>query len=159
MAHADRFLLACVMGWPIAHSRSPLLHNYWFKRHKLAGTYVPLAVRPEGLAAALRALHPLGFAGCNLTIPLKQHAMTIVDEVDTTARRIGAISCVLVRPDGTLAGSNNDWYGFVHNLKQELPGWRADAGPAVGLGAGGGARAAWPGLLDEGAKGKRLVHP
>jgi shikimate dehydrogenase len=155
---ADRFLLACVMGWPISHSRSPLLHNYWFKQHKLAGTYVPLAVRPEGLAAALRALQPLGFAGCNLTIPLKQHAMTIVDEVDTTARRIGAISCVIVRPDGSLAGTNNDWYGFVHNLKQEQPRRRADAGPVVVLGAGGGSRAVCYGLMQEGAKEIRLVN-
>jgi shikimate dehydrogenase len=155
---ADRFLLACVMGWPIAHSRSPLLHNYWFKRHKLAGTYVPLAVRPEGLAAALHALHPLGFAGCNLTIPLKQHAMAIVDEVDATAKRIGAISCVIVRPDGSLAGTNNDWYGFVHNLKQEQPRRRADAGPVVVLGAGGGSRAVCYGLMQEGAKEIRLVN-
>ena len=108
------------------------------RQHGLAGTYVPLAIRPEGLAAALRALHPLGFAGCNLTIPHKQKAMTIVDEVDAVARRIGAISCVTVRPDGSLAGTNNDCFGFIHNLKQEQPGWRADAGPVVVLGAGGG---------------------
>jgi shikimate dehydrogenase len=155
---ADRFLLACVMGWPISHSRSPLLHNYWFKRHKLAGTYVPLAVKPEGLAAALRALHPLGYAGCNLTIPLKQHAMEIVDEVDTTAKRIGAISCVIVRPDGSLAGTNNDWYGFIHNLKQAWPRWRAGAGPVVVMGAGGGSRAVCYGLMQEGAKEIRLVN-
>jgi shikimate dehydrogenase len=158
MAHADRFLLAGVMGWPIAHSRSPLLHNYWFGKYGLKGTYVPLAIRPEGLAAAFRSLHPLGFAGCNLTLPLKQHAMTIVDELDATARRIGAISCVVVRPDGTLAGLNNDWYGFVHMLKQEDPGWRADAGPVAVLGAGGGARAVCHGLLEEGAREIRLVN-
>ena len=80
-ASSDRFLLACVMGWPIAHSRSPLLHNYWFARYGLAGTYVPIAMRPEGLAAAFRALHPLGFAGCNLTIPLKQHAMAMSERM------------------------------------------------------------------------------
>jgi shikimate dehydrogenase len=158
MAKTDRFLLACVMGWPIMHSRSPMLHNYWFRRHELAGAYVPLAIRPEGLAAALRALNPLGFAGCNLTIPLKQHAMTIVDEVDTTAQRIGAISCVIVRPDGSLLGTNNDWYGFIHNLKQAEPGWRADAGPVAVLGAGGGSRAVCYGLLQEGAKEIRLVN-
>ena len=158
MAHPDRFLLAGVMGWPVMHSRSPLLHNYWFKRHDLAGTYVPLAIRPEGLAAALRALHPLGFAGCNLTIPHKQQAMTIVDEVDAVAKRIGAISCVVVRPDGALAGSNNDCYGFIHNLKQEQPGWRADAGPIVVLGAGGGSRAVCYGLLQEDAKEIRLLN-
>jgi len=127
MAHPDRFLLAGVMGWPVMHSRSPMLHNYWFKQHGLAGTYVPLAIRPEGLAAALRALHPLGFAGCNLTIPHKQQAMAIVDEVDALARSIGAISCVVARPDGALAGTNNDCYGFIQNVRQEQPGWRADA--------------------------------
>src|SRR5262245_11832853 len=158
MAHPDKFLLACVMGWPIAHSRSPLLHNYWFKQHKLAGTYVPLAVKPEGLSAALRALHPLGFAGCNLTIPHKQAAMTIVDEVDTVARRIGAISCVVVRPDGTLAGSNNDCYGFIENLLQSVPGWRADAGPIVVMGAGGGARAVVYSLADRGAREILLIN-
>ena len=158
MSHSDRFLLAGVMGWPVMHSRSPLLHNYWFKQHELAGTYVPLAIQPEGLAAALRALNPLGFAGCNLTIPHKQQAMTIVDEVDTVAKRIGAISCVVVRPDGSLAGTNNDWFGFIHNLKQEQPGWRADAGPVMVLGAGGGSRAVCYGLMQDGAREIRLVN-
>ncbi len=129
MARPDRFLLAGVMGWPVMHSRSPMLHNYWFKKHELAGTYVPLAIRPEGLAAALRALHPLRFAGCNLTIPHKEQAMTLVDEVDALAKAIGAISCVVVRPDGSLSGTNNDCYGFIHAIKQEQPGWRADSGP------------------------------
>ncbi|MGB7540723.1 MAG: shikimate dehydrogenase, partial [Burkholderiales bacterium] len=158
MAHPDRFLLAGVMGWPVMHSRSPMLHNYWFRQHGLAGTYVPLAIRPEGLAAALRALHPLGFAGVNLTIPHKQQAMTIVDEVDAVAKSIGAISCVVVRPDGSLAGSNNDCYGFIHNISQEQPGWRADAGPVVVIGAGGGARAVCYGLAQAGAREIRLVN-
>jgi shikimate dehydrogenase len=158
MAHPDRFLLAGVMGWPVMHSRSPMLHNYWFRQHDLAGTYVPLAIRPESLAAALRALHALGFAGCNLTIPHKQQAMTIVDEVDALAGSIGAISCVVVRPDGSLAGTNNDCYGFIHNLKQEQPGWRADSGPVVVIGAGGGSRAVCYGLAQEGAKEIRLVN-
>jgi shikimate dehydrogenase len=158
VSHPDRFLLAGVMGWPVMHSRSPLLHNYWFGKHGLAGTYVPLAIRPEHLAAALRALHPLGFAGCNLTIPHKQQAMTIVDEVDAVGRRIGAISCVVVRPDGSLAGSNNDCYGFIQNLRQSQPGWRADAGPVVVLGAGGGSRAVCYALAQEGAKEIRLIN-
>jgi len=158
MAHPDRFLLAGVMGWPVMHSRSPMLHNYWFKQHGLAGTYVPLAIRPEGLAGALRALHPLGFAGCNLTIPHKEQAMTIVNEVDTLARSIGAISCVVVGPDGSLAGTNNDCYGFVHNIRQEQPGWRADSGPIVVIGAGGGSRAVCYGLAQEGAREIRLVN-
>jgi len=158
MAHPDRFLLAGVMGWPVMHSRSPMLHNYWFKKHELAGTYVPLAIRPEGLAAALRALHPLRFAGCNLTIPHKEQAMTLVDEVDALAKAIGAISCVVVRPDGSLSGTNNDCYGFIHAIKQEQPGWRANAGPIVVIGAGGGSRAVCYGLAQEGAREIKLIN-
>ena len=158
MAHPDRFLLAGVMGWPVMHSRSPMMHNYWLKKHGLAGTYVPLAIRPEHLAAALRGLHPLGFAGVNVTIPHKQEAMKIVDEVDALARSIGAISCVVVRPDGSLAGTNNDCYGFIQAVQQEQPGWRVDAGPIVVIGAGGGSRAVCYGLAQEGAKEIRLVN-
>jgi shikimate dehydrogenase len=158
MSDPDRFLLAAVLGWPIMHSRSPLLHNYWFKQHGLAGTYVPLAIRPEALGAALRALHPLGFSGCNLTIPHKQHAMTIVDEVDAVGKSIGALSCVIVRPDGSLGGTNNDCYGFVHNLKQAFADWRADSGPIAVIGAGGGSRAVCYGLAQEGAREIRLVN-
>jgi shikimate dehydrogenase len=158
MPHPDRFLLAGVMGWPVMHSRSPMMHNYWFKQHGLAGTYVPLAIPPERLAGALRGLHPLGFAGCNVTIPHKQQAMKIVDEVDALARAIGAISCVVVRPDGSLAGTNNDCYGFIQSVKAEQPGWRADAGPIVVIGAGGGSRAVCYGLAREGAKEIRLVN-
>jgi len=158
MAEHERFLLAGVMGWPVMHSRSPLLHNYWFSKHELAGSYVPLAIEPQGLKAALRALHPLGFAGCNLTIPHKQQAMQIVDEVDAVARAIGAISCVVTHRDGSLSGTNNDCYGFLHNLRQQYPDWRADAGPAVVLGAGGGSRAVCYALAQAGVKELRLVN-
>jgi shikimate dehydrogenase len=135
-----------------------MMHNYWFGKHGLAGAYVPLAIRPEGLEAALRALHPLGFAGCNLTIPHKEKAMSIVDEVDALARAIGAISCVVVRGDGSLAGTNNDCYGFIQNVKDEQPGWSAGAGPVTVIGAGGGSRAVCYGLAREGAREIRLVN-
>lgn len=158
MTSTDRFLLAAVMGWPISQSRSPMLHNFWFAQHGLAGSYVPMAVPPERLGAALRALPALNFAGCNLTIPLKQDAMQIVDEVDITAKKIGAMSCVVVRPDGSLAGSNNDWFGFVHNILEPIPDWRADAGPVAVMGAGGGARAVVYGLLERGAREIRLCN-
>ena len=158
MTHADRFLLAGVMGWPVMHSRSPLLHNYWFQQHNLAGTYVPLAIPPMGLKQALRALYPLGFAGCNLTIPHKQEAMNCVDELDAVSKSIGAISCVVVRPDGSLAGTNNDCYGFIQSIKEEQPRWRADAGPGIVIGAGGGARAVCYALAEEGAKEIRILN-
>ena len=158
MTKPDRFLMAGVMGWPVMHSRSPLMHNYWMAQQGLAGTYVFFAIKPGALAAALRGLHPLGFSGCNLTIPHKQEAMQIVDEVDDVARKIGAISCVAVREDGSLFGTNNDWLGFIGNLKADRPDWRADAGPVAVIGAGGGGRAVCYALLREGATEIRLVN-
>lgn len=158
MTKPDRFLLAGVMGWPVMHSRSPLLHNFWMAQQGLAGIYVPLAVKPGTLAAALRALDPLGFRGCNLTIPHKQEAMGIVDEVDEVAKKIGAISCVAVRADGSLFGTNNDWLGFAGNLRQEARDWRAASGPIAVIGAGGGGRAVCYALLRDGAPEIRLVN-
>ncbi len=158
MSTPDGFLLAAVMGWPISQSRSPMLHNYWFEQHRLAGTYVPLAIPPQRLEQALRALPALNFAGCNLTIPLKQDAMRIVDQVDVTAKKIGAISCVIVRPDGSLSGTNNDWYGFVHNILEFVPDWRPGDGPVAVMGSGGGARAVVYGLLERGARDIRLCN-
>ena len=106
-----------------------------------SGRYVPLAIKPGGLRDALRALHPLGFAGCNLTIPHKQTAMTIVDEVDEMARNIGATNCVVVRPDGSLFAPTTTAGARRRRSVEAAPGWRADAGPVVVIGAGGGGRA------------------
>jgi shikimate dehydrogenase len=146
------------MGWPVMHSRSPKLHNYWFDKHGLAGTYVPLAIEPERLGPALRALAPLGFAGCNLTIPHKERALAIVDEVDPVARLMGASSCVVVRRDGSLLASNNDGYGFIEGILEVDPAWRADAGPIVVIGSGGGSRAVVGSLADRGAREIRLFN-
>ena len=158
MAQGQSFHLAGVMGWPVMHSRSPLMHNHWFAQQGLKGSYVPLAIAPGGLEPALRALAPLGFSGCNLTIPHKQDAMAIVDEVDAVARAIGAISCVVVRPDGTLFGTNNDWLGFMANLRSAYPDWQPEAGPVTVIGAGGGARAVCYGLAQAGVSEIRLVN-
>jgi shikimate dehydrogenase len=158
MTHPDRFLLAGVMGDPVMHSRSPRLHNYWLAQHGLAGTYLPLAVKAPGLRAALRALPALGFSGCNLTIPHKEAALAIVDRVDPLARRIGAMNCVVVAADGSLTGQNHDAFGFIESVREAQPGWRADAGPIVVIGAGGGARAVLVGLIDQGANEIRLIN-
>jgi shikimate dehydrogenase len=158
MSHPDRFLMAGVMGWPVMHSRSPKIHNYWFAKYGLAGTYVPLAIKADGLRAALRALPALGFAGCNLTIPHKEAAFEIVDRVDPLARRIGAINCVVVAADGLLDGRNNDGFGCIQSILEAEPKWRADAGPVVVIGAGGGARAVLVSLADQGAREIRLLN-
>jgi shikimate dehydrogenase len=152
------YRLAGGLGWPVAHSRSPVMHRYWLERHGIAGDYVKLPVRPENLAAALHALPALGFAGCNLTLPHKESALTIVDEVDDQARMIGAVNTVTVRLDGTLRGGNSDAFGFIANLHAEVPDWRAAAAPAVVLGAGGAARAIVAALLADGVGELRLVN-
>jgi shikimate dehydrogenase len=147
--------LAGVMGWPIAHSRSPALHGWWLRRYGIDGAYVPLAVHPDRLEQAIRALPALGFAGCNVTIPHKEAALRIVGRVDATARRIGAVNTIVVGEDGSLSGSNTDAFGFVASLG---PDWRADAGPAVVLGSGGAARAIVVALADRGAPEIRIVN-
>jgi shikimate dehydrogenase len=158
MTHPDRFLLAGLMGFPVMHSRSPKLHNYWLARYGLAGTYVPLAIKADGLRAALRALPALGFAGCNLTIPHKEAALGLVDRVDPLARRIGAINCVVVAGDGSLEGQNHDAFGYIESIREAQPGWHADTGPIVVIGAGGGARAVLVSLIDQGAREIRLIN-
>lgn len=144
--------VAGVMGWPVGHSRSPQLHGHWLRRYGIDGTYVPLAVPPDRLEAALRGLPALGFRGCNITIPHKEAAAALVDSRDAVAERIGAVNTVVIGPDGSLAGSNTDGFGFMESLKQGAPGWNAAAGPALVIGAGGAARGVIAALLDGGAE-------
>jgi shikimate dehydrogenase len=146
------------MGWPVAHSRSPLLHGYWIRQLGLDGAYVQLPVRPERLAEALKGLSALGFAGCNLTIPHKEKAMRLVDYVDPLAARIGAINTIVAGEDGSLFGFNTDGFGFIEGLKEAKPDWRADDGPAAVMGAGGGARAVVASLAERGATEIRVVN-
>lgn len=149
---------AGVMGWPVEHSRSPALHGFWLKQYGIAGAYVKLPVPPEGLRAALRGLPEKGFAGCNLTLPHKEAALAIIDHVDASARRIGAVNTIVVRADGTLEGRNTDAFGFIENLRAGAPDWRADHGAAVVLGAGGAARAVLAALIDAGVPEIRLLN-
>jgi shikimate dehydrogenase len=152
MPHASKFLLAGVMGWPVMHSRSPKLHNFWLQQYGLTGAYVPLEIRQEGLEHALRALPTLNFAGCNLTIPHKEAALKLVDSVDPMARRIGAVNTIVVGADGQLEGRNTDAYGFISSVCDSHPDWHAGDGPIVVLGAGGGARAVLIALIESGAQ-------
>src|SRR5271169_6789126 len=149
--------LAGIMGWPVAHSRSPALHNFWLDEHGIDGAYVPLPVRPGQLEQALLALPALGFRGCNLTIPHKQAALSIVDRVEPLAQRIGAMNTVIVATDGRLEGRNTDAYGFRENLCDGAPDWEPAIGPAVVLGAGGAARAVVAALIEMGVAEIRLV--
>ena len=154
----SRFILAGVMGWPVAHSRSPVIHKHWIAEYGLHGTYVQLPVQPERLGDAIRGLPALGFAGCNVTVPHKVQALALMDDLHPVARRMAAINTIVVREDGSLYGMNNDGAGWVQSLRDADPAWRADAGPALVLGAGGAARAIVVALLDEGAPEVRLTN-
>lgn len=139
--------IAGIIGWPVEHSRSPRLHGFWLRRHAIDGTYVPLPIRPEAFALAVRGLAAAGFAGANVTAPHKLAAFEICDTVEASARRAGAVN-TLVFQDGRIIGRNTDGIGFIANLRAH----RVDpaAGPALVLGAGGAARAVIAALQDTG---------
>ncbi|HTW70958.1 MAG TPA: shikimate dehydrogenase [Acetobacteraceae bacterium] len=140
--------LAGIIGWPVAHSRSPRLHGFWLERHAIDGAYVPLAVRPEDFATAVRGLAAAGFAGANVTLPHKRAAFAICDSVEASAQRAGAVNTLVFR-DGRITGSNTDGWGFLANLRAH--GVDPVAGPVLLLGAGGAARAIAAALLEAGA--------
>lgn len=150
--------LAGVIGWPVAHSRSPRLHGHWLRRYGIAGHYVPLAVRPGDLPAALEAAQRLGFRGVNVTIPHKEEALAGAMEATEAARTIGAANTLTFLEGGGYRADNTDGFGFIASLRQDAPGWGAGAGPALVLGAGGAARAIIWALLADGAPEIRLAN-
>src|SRR5579863_4805114 len=146
MTNAPR---AFVMGHPISHSRSPMLHGYWLKLYGLPGSYERLDVAPAELAAFFADFAKAGWAGGNVTAPHKSAVIPLVDRLDEAARAIGAVNTLWLE-DGKLVGGNTDAIGFLGNLDELAPGWRRSAQSALVLGAGGAARAAAHGLLQRG---------
>ncbi|SFE16247.1 shikimate dehydrogenase [Sulfitobacter brevis] len=142
--------LAGVIGSPIAHSKSPQLHQHWLKTYGIAGHYIPMDIAPEDLAEAIRTLPKLGFVGINVTLPHKEAIMELADLVTDRATLIGAANTLIFRKDGKVHADNTDGYGFLENLKSGAPDWQPKAGPAAILGAGGAARAVVTSLLDAG---------
>ena len=142
---------ACVIGWPVEHSRSPLIHRYWLKQYGLDGAYEREAVKPEDLARFLGSLEALGYAGANITLPHKEAALRLATVADEAARTIGAANTLWLDEAGRLNASNTDAYGFMTNLNAVAPGWNEGRRPVMVLGAGGAGRAVLHGLLAEGA--------
>lgn len=157
MILSGRAKLAGVIGWPVAHSRSPRLHGYWLERYGIDGAYVPLAVEPAHVAQALRVLALVGFRGVNVTVPHKEAALAAVDVLDADTRRIGAVNTVTMASDGSLTGSNTDGIGFLAHLRASAPSWDT-AGAAVVIGAGGAARAVVAALIGAAVPEIRLVN-
>lgn len=142
---------ACVIGWPVEHSRSPLIHPYWLKFYGIDGAYEKEAVRPEDLARFLGSLEARGYAGANVTLPHKEAALQLSAVADEAARMIGASNTLWLDGAGRLCAGNTDAYGFITNLEAEATDWNKGRRPVMVLGAGGAARAILHGLLTEGA--------
>ncbi len=151
----SRIPLAGVIGCPVAHSRSPVLHGTWLRDYGITGHYVPLHIEADDLERALRTMPAMGFVGVNVTLPHKERALVLADDVSDVARRIGAAN-TLSFLDGRIHADNTDAYGFIENLRA---GADADCtAPALVLGAGGAARAVIVALAQAGVPEIRLVN-
>lgn len=146
---------ACVLGSPISHSLSPKLHGFWLKRYKINGGYTAMEVSPAQLNPALDDLAARGFAGCNLTLPLKEHALELMDTLDESAVTAGAVNTVVIR-GGKKTGYNSDGFGFLESLKAQASSWNKNH--AVLLGAGGAARGIAAVLKQAGVKNFTFIN-
>jgi len=156
--HAPVIAKVCVMGWPIAHSRSPLIHNFWIRQLGIQNAiYERLAVPPAELQETIRNLTDWGFIGANVTVPHKEAAFASLLRHDADARRLRAVNTIVMTEDG-FEGRNTDGYGFMANLSHAAPNWQPAQGPAVMLGAGGAARAIAAALDDAGVPEIRIVN-
>lgn len=155
MSGGENTLRACVMGWPVSHSLSPSLHGWWLKEYGIDGAYTKMPVAADDLADALKLLVERGYAGCNLTLPLKEAALPLMDAHDESCLMSGAVNTVVIR-DGKLTGYNSDGFGFLESLNSANPAW--DGARAVILGAGGAARGIIASLHGAGVKQFVLVN-
>ena len=161
MTPSKKTIRTGVMGWPVAHSRSPLLHGYWLKQHAINGEYTALAVPPGDFTKTFSQLPEQGFSGVSITVPHKQAALEAITSaggvVTEEARRIGAVNTVVFHANGPVEGDNTDAFGFMENLREKAPQWKGD-NPVAVLGAGGAARAVCAGLAGAGVKEIRIVN-
>jgi len=148
-------LRSCVIGWPIGHSRSPLIHNYWLRHYDIAGEYTKQPVSPDELETFLSSLSARGFLGCNVTVPHKEPAGKFVTLADALTRQLSAVNTIYLE-NGVLMGTNTDGFGFLKNLAAEVPDYECRGSSALLLGAGGAARAIAGALLHAGL-GKLII--
>ena len=141
----------CVIGHPIAHSKSPLIHNHWIAQHKLDGEYGTVDIEPDYLKEGTAMLVKAGYAGFNVTVPHKEAIAALCTQRDEAAAKIGAVNTVKIQ-DGELLGMNTDAYGFAENIKQNAPWFKFTGRHAFVIGAGGAARAVLYALLKMGCQ-------
>lgn len=147
----------CVIGSPISHSRSPLIHGYWLKKYTISGSYDRVEVKSDELSAFLDRIRQGELAGCNVTIPLKELAFDAVDQTDDQTRRLKSVNTIFME-NGRLCGTSTDGMGFMANLRQMVPGWQTGSKHVVMLGAGGAARGLVDTLIADGAARVSIVN-
>ena len=155
MASITKPRVACLIGWPAAHSRSPLIHHHWLRTLGIEGGYTIEAIPPEGFAEFVQHLSGHGFVGANVTLPHKERALAL-SVPDARAKAVGAAN-TLWYDGGELRSTNTDIEGFVDNLDASASGWDA-TGDALVLGAGGSSRAVVFGLIERGIKRVHLAN-
>ena len=139
---------AAVIGSPIHHSKSPMIHTYWLDQYNIKGSYEAVEIKADNLTAGVQDLIARGYDGFNVTIPHKENIMKLCHDVDTRAQKIGAVNTVVIK-DGKLLGKNTDSFGFIQNIKSKNM-FNFKGSKALVLGAGGASRAILCGLIDEG---------
>ena len=142
---------ACVIGWPVAHSRSPLIHNYWIKQYSIHGSYERIEVSPDKLVEFIRNLQANGYAGCNVTLPHKEHALQAVDQIDRAVAEMGSLNTIYLE-NAKICATSTDGEGFYNNLLAHVPDFDPPHANILLLGAGGSARAICQRLLRENVK-------
>jgi len=142
--------LAAVLGHPVAQSKSPLMHGHWLKKNQVSGDYIAIDIPPMRFNTTVRMLFDVGFSGFNVTIPHKEQALALADDMSSRAHRIGAANTLIKMDSGKISADNTDGYGFMTSLGSQSSTWLPGAGPSLVLGAGGAARAVLVALLDAG---------
>lgn len=148
---------SAVIGHPIAHSKSPTIHQYWLDQHGLEGSYDAVDIAPAELSLKIQKMVSDGYTGFNVTLPHKQNIMALCDEIDETAQKIGAVNTVSIR-DGKLLGTNTDAFGFIENIKMSYADFSFTGKSVFVLGAGGASRAVIYGLIQQGVKTIKLSN-
>lgn len=159
MTDKNDYKLTGILGWPISHSLSPLIHNFWIKQYNRRGSYIPLATSPDDLKNAIDACYSLGMAGLNLTLPHKEACLSVLDKIDETALEIGAVNTIVFQSNGKTFGYNTDSFGFRAAIESKTPnGWNLSGKNVVVIGSGGASKAVLHAIRNWGADEIRITN-
>lgn len=158
MKKTENPLKSAVLGHPVGHSLSPMIHQYWLQKYNINGSYQAYDVLPENLHNDLRRFIDDGYRGFNITLPHKISVMDFCDVLDEVAQKIGAVNTIWIDDDEKVHGNNTDAFGFIENIRDLFPDFDFTAGPVLVLGSGGAARGVVHGLLSAGVPHIRIVN-